>query len=203
MSSAQLMHKARRGRFHDKVLDREFVRVLPGDYFATLDNLAITTVLGSCVAACIYDAQLPVGGMNHFMLPTAGVASGSEAGASGRYGIFAMEMLINELLKLGATRSRLRAKVFGGGRVIKGMTSINVGERNAEFVLEFLGNERIPVVSQDMLDIFARKVLFFPLTGRALVKRIDPDAEESVLSTETEYRKALEKRPIAGDVELF
>lgn len=200
MVADTLMHKARRGRYHDKVLDREFVRVLPGDYFATLDNIAITTVLGSCVAACIYDAQLPVGGMNHFMLPSSSSAAKSE---SGRYGVFAMEVLINELMKLGATRNRLRAKVFGGGRVIKSMTTINVGEQNSEFVLDFLANERIPIVSQDLLDVYARKVLFFPLTGRALVKRIDPDADDTVLSTESEYRKALERQPIAGDVELF
>jgi chemotaxis protein CheD len=195
-----LMHKARRGRFHDSTLDREFVRVLPGDYFATQDNIALTTVLGSCVAACIYDPRLPVGGMNHFMLPNGGADVASD---SARYGLYAMEVLINELLRLGARKTNLRAKVFGGGRVLRNMVALNVGARNSAFVIEFLANERIPVVSQDLEDVFARKVLFFPLTGRALVKRIDPSSEDSIARNEVEYSQSISKRPVAGDIELF
>jgi chemotaxis protein CheD len=198
--SDSLMHKARKGRFGDKVIDREFVRILPGDYYATQDDIALTTVLGSCVAACVWDPKLPVGGMNHFMLP--GVASDSAEG-SARYGLYAMEILINELGKLGAQKRNLRAKVFGGGRVLRHMTVVNIGERNAKFVLDFLENERIPVVGQDLEDVFARKVLFFPLTGRALVKRIEPDSDDTVIERETEYSRTLASQSVSGDIDLF
>jgi chemotaxis receptor (MCP) glutamine deamidase CheD len=100
--------------------------------------------------------------MNHFMLPDGG--GGAD---SGRYGSFAMELLINELIKRGATRSTLEAKVFGGGAVISGMNSINVGERNTSFVLDYLRTERISVVSKDVLDIHPRKVCFLPASGKA------------------------------------
>ena len=195
-----LMHKARRGRFHDAVLDREFVRILPGDYYATRDNITLTTVLGSCVAACIYDPRLPVGGMNHFMLPSGASDVTSD---SARYGLYAMEVLINELINLGASKRNLRAKVFGGGRVLRNMIALNVGARNAAFAIEFLANEGIPIVSQDLEDTYARKVLFFPLTGRALVKRIDPSTDASVERGEVEYSQTISTRPVAGDVELF
>ena len=128
------------------------------------------TTLGSCIAACLWDRDARVGGMNHFMLPDGGQATPA-AGATAR---FAMELLINEMMKRGATRGTLEAKVFGGGQVIAGMNSINVGERNTRFVLDYLQTERIPVVSKDVLDIYPRKVCFLPASGKAMVKRLAP-----------------------------
>lgn len=138
------------------------------------------TTLGSCIAACIWDRQLRIGGMNHFMLP-----EGSGAGAdAGRYGSYAMELLINELVKRGATRSTMEAKVFGGGAVISGMNSINVGERNTKFVLDYLSTERITVVSKDVMDVYPRKVCFLPHSGKAMVKRLAATNTDALLAQE-------------------
>lgn len=198
----ELLHKAGgRTRLFDRQLGCELVKIFPGDYYVTRENVGLTTVLGSCVAACIWDQTLPAGGMNHFMLPGGG--SADAAGSSARYGLYAMEVLINELTKLGAKKSNLRAKVFGGGKVLRNMTTLNVGARNSAFVLDFLQTERIQIVAQDLEDIYARKVLFLPLTGRALVKRIDPEADTDLIKSEVEYSRSLEKKPVAGDVELF
>jgi chemotaxis protein CheD len=188
--------------YFDRGLDSEAVKVLPGEYYVTDRNLAIATVLGSCVSACIRDRRLRVGGMNHFMLP-AGGSGEDDASASGRYGAFAMELLINELMKRGAARSNLEAKVFGGGAVMRGFTSLNVGERNAQFVLDFLATERISVVSQDLLDIYPRKVCFFPATGRALVKRLPSANTVEIVEEERRYSQTLDKTPVTGDIELF
>lgn len=131
------------------------VKVLPGEYFVTGEDVLVMTVLGSCIAACIWDNKARLGGMNHFMLPE------GEDG-SGRYGSYAMELLLNEMFKLGARRETMQAKIFGGGAVMAGFTTMNVGERNTQFVLDYLAAERIPVVSQDVLDVHPRKVCFSP-----------------------------------------
>jgi len=198
--SATLIAKARPGTFFDPGLGKQVTKILPGDYYATRDDVVLSTVLGSCVAACIWDAAVPVGGMNHFMLPD-GQAEGDAPSA--RYGLFAMETLVNELVKLGAVRANLRAKVFGGGRVLKHITTINVGQRNAEFVMRFLQMENIPVMGHDLEGVWARKLNFFPLTSRVLVKRMDPSGDEALILTETEYSRTLKKKPVAGDIELF
>ena len=190
------------GRLFDRHLGCDTVRVLPGDYYVTDEAIGIITVLGSCVAACLWDARSGFGGMNHFMLPDGGDGDASN-GAPARYGLFAMEVLINDLLKSGARRSHMQAKVFGGGRVIRGMTTINVGDRNADFVLEFLRTEKIPVVGHDLREPFARKVAFMPASGRAMVKRIDPHADASIVEQERSYVSTLASKPVAGDIELF
>jgi chemotaxis protein CheD len=141
------------------------VKVLPGEYYVGRDDVLIVTTLGSCIAVCLWDAGARIGGMNHFMLPDG-------VGESGRFGAYAMEVLINELLKQGARRSSLEAKVFGGGQVIAGMDTMNVGERNTSFVLEYLRVERIPVIAKDVLDVHPRKVCFLPALGKAMVKRL-------------------------------
>jgi chemotaxis protein CheD len=146
-------------------LRRVAVKVLPGEYFVSPEDMPIMTTLGSCIASCLWDRVARVGGMNHFMLPDG-------AGDSGRYGAFAMERLIDGLLRLGATRSSLQAKVFGGGQVVAGMDRLNVGERNTRFVLDYLRAARIPVVGQDVLDVYPRKVCFLPSSGAARVKRL-------------------------------
>ncbi len=152
--------------YYENHFKNEAVKVLPGEYFVSTEDILILTTLGSCIAACLWDRVAKVGGMNHFMLPEG-------SGDSGRYGSFAMELLMNELFKMGATRSTLEAKVFGGGQVI---SSINpkdsVGEKNTSFVLDYLKTERIALVSKDVLDVYARKVCFLPATGKAMVKRI-------------------------------
>ena len=156
--------------YFDSVFNYQAVKVLPNEYYVTGDDVLISTVLGSCVAACIRDPRAGVGGMNHFMLPDGD--SQSPASATMRYGAFAMEMLINELLKLGASRDHLEAKVFGGGAVLLAMQQMNIGERNADFVLEYLRIEQIPVLAQDLCGEQARRVNYFPRTGKVLVRKM-------------------------------
>jgi chemotaxis protein CheD len=160
-------------------------------------------VLGSCVSACIRDRVTGLGGMNHFMLPDGGADTGSPVSASARYGTYAMEVLINDLLKAGARRDNLEAKVFGGGAVLKGFTAINVGERNAAFVQSFLKNEKIRIVAEDLNDIYPRKVYFFPRTGKVLVKKLMQTHNDTLAQRENEYANRLKAKPVAGEVELF
>ena len=187
--------------FYDAHFRNDAVKVLPGEFFVHDEDILITTTLGSCIAACIWDRQTRIGGMNHFMLPeSGGGGSGAEAG---RYGSYAMELLINELIKRGATRSTMEAKVFGGGAVISGMHSLNVGERNTTFVLDYLRTERITVVSKDVMDVYPRKVCFLPASGKAMVKRLASTNTEQLAAQE---RAAASKAPAAsagGSVDLF
>jgi chemotaxis protein CheD len=180
----RLRHRPRRpGEASIFYLDPQFanaaVKVLPGEYFVDDDDVLITTTLGSCIAACLWDRERRVGGMNHFMLAEAG-PSGDDG--PGRYGPYAMQRLIDELLARGASRATLQAKVFGGGAVVDGMTHLNVGERNTQFVLECLLEERIAVVGQDVLDTCPRRVCFMPASGRVMLKRL-PVARSAVQAT--------------------
>ncbi|WP_449445886.1 chemoreceptor glutamine deamidase CheD [Thermomonas brevis] len=184
------------GSYYDPALDTDVIKLLPAEWRVTSDEVALATVLGSCVAACIYDASARVGGMNHFMLPDAAPGDGSA-----RYGAHAMELLINGLLKHGAVRQRLQAKVFGGGNVLPGMTLDPIGTRNGNFVLNYLTAERIPIVAQDLFGVQPRKVCFFVRSGRTLVKRL-PAAGE-IARVERAYRSQLAQKPVAGSVELF
>ncbi|QBK06327.1 chemoreceptor glutamine deamidase CheD [Hylemonella gracilis] len=173
------------------------VKVLPGEYFVTGEDVLVMTVLGSCIAACIWDNKARLGGMNHFMLPE------GEDG-SGRYGSYAMELLLNEMFKMGARRETMQAKIFGGGAVMAGFTTMNVGERNTQFVLDYLAAERIPVVSQDVLDVHPRKVCFFPVTGKVLVKRLAHAHPEALVVEERKGNAVnVAKSTAGGSVDLF
>jgi chemotaxis protein CheD len=185
--------------YYDSHFKTDAVKVLPGEYFVHDEDIAIMTTLGSCIAACLWDRERKVGGMNHFMLP-----DGSGLGDSGRYGSYAMELLINELIKRGASRTTMEAKVFGGGAVISGMTSINVGERNTQFVLDYLKTERIAVVSKDVLDIYPRKVCFLPASGRAMVKRLAAANPEAIVAQERAAAQKVQPASTGGgSVDLF
>lgn len=188
-------------RYFDPTFGAEAVKVLPGEYFVTTTDMLLVTVLGSCVSACIRDREKGIGGMNHFML--ADSTEQSPYSASARYGTYAMEILINHLLKLGARRGSLEAKVFGGGRVMASLSSSMVGERNSSFVLDFLQTEGIFVSAQDLLDIHPRKVYFFPGTGRVLVKKLTRLHNDTLLRRESEYAARLSEAPVSGDIELF
>jgi chemotaxis protein CheD len=155
------------------------------------------------VAACIRDRVSGIGGMNHFMLPDGGGDAGNPASASMRYGAYAMEVLINQLLKAGARRDNLEAKVFGGGNVLRGFTVINVGERNAQFVRNFLQAEKIRVVAEDLNDVYPRKVYYFPATGRVLVKKLKQLNNYTLVKREQDYASRLKVNAVAGEVDLF
>jgi chemotaxis protein CheD len=190
-------------RYFDKQFGMEATKILPGEYFATDKDTVLVTVLGSCVAACIRDTRLGAGGMNHFMLPRSEKDPGSPVSMSARYGTFAMEILINHVLKMGGRRETMEAKVFGGGNVLRGFTSNNIGESNASFVLEYLHNEGIRVTAEDMLGVHPRKIYFFPRTGKVLVKKIRELHNHTIVERESEYNMRLRNVVVGGDVEMF
>jgi chemotaxis protein CheD len=141
--------------------------------------------------------------MNHFMLPDSGGDADNPVSASMRYGTYAMEVLINELLKAGAKRENMEAKVFGGGNVLRGFTAINVGERNAKFVLDYLRAERMRVTAEDLNDIYPRKVYFFPRTGKVLVKKLKVEHNDTLRRREQDYASRLKTTSVGGEVDLF
>ncbi|MCI4662764.1 MAG: chemotaxis protein CheD [Neomegalonema sp.] len=174
--------------------------VLPGDCFVTeRTDLAVVTLLGSCVAACIRDTSKGIGGLNHFLLPE---GKGADSG-SARYGAFAMEVLVNSILRAGGRRSDLEAKVFGGGRVIASSAGATVGDRNGAFVLNYLRREGIRVAASDLGGPFARRVFYFPATGRVVVQRIDRSEAAAVIETEKKVTSVVVEKVEEPDVELF
>ncbi len=189
--------------YFDNHFDLDAAKLLPGEFYVTQRDMVLVTVLGSCVSACIRDRLSGIGGMNHFMLPDASPDKDNPISSSARYGAYAMEVLINNLITMGAHRTLLEAKLFGGGNVLPNMTVANVGQRNAQFALRFLATEKIPVVAKDLVDIYPRKVYFFPKTGRVLVKKLRKLHNDTVLKRETEYGARLVTEEVAGEVELF
>lgn len=189
--------------YYDRTFDCEAAKILPGEYYFTRKPMMIVTVLGSCVAACVRDRVSGIGGMNHFMLPDGSGDASNPTSASMRYGAYAMEVLINELLKAGARRDNLEAKVFGGGNVLRGFTAINVGERNAQFVRDFLRAEKIHIVAEDLNDVHPRKVYYFPATGRVLVKKLKQLNNYTLVRREQDYASRLKTSAVGGEIDLF
>ena len=183
-------------------------KILPGEFYMTSKPVVIATTLGSCISACIWDDVTGIGGMNHFMLPvtdkTIGNINWGQRGLvtdATRYGNYAMEHLINMILVHGGRRVNLRAKVFGGGKVLQQMS--DVGQRNLTFALAYLKSENIKVESSDLGNIYPRKVIFEPATGRAFVKKLENLHNDTIAQRETDYRSSLDSEDIEGDVELF
>ena len=168
--------------------DREFglaaVKLLPGEYYVTADNMVLTTVLGSCVSACLRDSVSGIGGMNHFMLPDVADPLFFDAAAAMRYGAHAMQVLLSEVVRAGARRERLEAKVFGGGAVLASMTLLNIGERNADFVLRYLMSERIRIAAQDLRGKLPRRINFFPFSGRVTVRKLRQQGDALLVQCE-------------------
>lgn len=189
--------------YFDRSFSLPAIKVMPGEYYATGQPMLLITVLGSCVAVCLRDPGRNIGGMNHFMLPEGAEEDQSPLSKAARYGGYAMEVLINQLIKLGARRNHLRAKVFGGSQVLAAAARQAIGERNAEFALAYLAAEGIPVDAQDLLDIHPRKVYFFTATGRVLVRKLKDPQGNTLDQREARYRQRLARAPAAGDVELF
>lgn len=190
--------------YYDPKFKTDAVKVLPGEYYATDGEEMIVTILGSCVSVCLRDSYSGIGGLNHFLLPHDHSNRDTPLTESARYGVYAMELLVNHLLKLGAMRHRLEAKVFGGGKVIKDFTFANVGERNVSFVLEHLKQEGIPIIARDLLDIYPRKVHFFPHSGRVMLKKINSlHNNNNLIELEKGYLRDVERKPIAGPIDLF
>ena len=181
-------------------------RILPGQFYVSKSNEMISTVLGSCVSACIRDPRNGVGGMNHFMLPMHGADVHGESydlTDAARYGNWAMEYLINEVLKNGGERRNLEVKLFGGARVLRGMTQMDVGNQNIDFVHRYLDQENIHAVVEDLGGTCPRKVLYFPDSGSVKVKKMKATSDNSVYQQEIEYAKRINDKPTQGAIELF
>ncbi|WP_332814001.1 chemoreceptor glutamine deamidase CheD [Ramlibacter sp.] len=190
-------------RYFDRDFKVESVKILPGQYHAGRGPGSISTVLGSCVSTCLWDPAERIGGMNHFMLPGQPGTAPSPSEVSGRLGVYAMEVLINEMVHAGADRRRLVAKVFGGARVLQGFETLDVGALNSQFVLEFLHEENIPVLAQDLLGISPRKIHFFPDTGKVQMRKLHLQSGDALQREERAYLARLSRQPGAGEIELF
>lgn len=182
------------------------VKILPGEYYVSRGDEAISTVLGSCVSACVRDPQRGVGGMNHFMLPEDTAVGPNDwldpaVGLATRYGSYAMESLINDLLKLGAARERLEIKLFGGGQILAAMT--DVGGRNIRFIRNYLTLEGYRVAAEDLGGTQPRKVVYFPVSGRARLRKLRPIENRIISRHEQLYLESLGRQSTGGDVELF
>lgn len=192
-------------RYWDKERSVHAAKILPGEYYVTSQEETIVTVLGSCVSACVRDRISGTGGMNHFMLPQdtgCDFPNGQSPllRLSTRYGSYAMESLINAIINHGGQRKNLEFKVFGGGRIIKGMS--DVGRSNVYFVHKYLHTEGFDIVSEDVGGNYPRKIVYFPRTGRVLMKKLRSLHNDTVFDREANYRDTL-KGPIEGEVELF
>jgi chemotaxis protein CheD len=193
-------------RFWDRENGTWMVKILPGEYYVSRGNEAISTVLGSCVSACVRDPESSLGGMNHFMLPADATLGPNDwlnpaAGLATRYGSHAMESLINDLLKLGAARERLEIKLFGGGRILAAMT--DVGGRNIRFIRDYMALEGYKVAAEDLGGTQPRKVVYFPRSGRARLRKLRPVENRIISHHEQLYLASLGKQASGGDVELF
>lgn len=178
--------------------------IQPGEFYVTKKDEVIGTVLGSCISVCLRDSQAGVGGMNHFMLPGDFRVEDIFNSQSARYGMYAMELLLGELIKIGGGREHLSAKVFGGGHVLSSVSNArgSVPQSNIEFVKAFLSMEGIPVLSSDVGGVHGRKVLFLPKTGQVFVKKLVPEAEAKVIATEEKFKRAI-SLPKSEEVTLF
>ena len=192
-------------RMRDTRFPYEIAAILPGEFFVSADPMIVYTVLGSCVSACIRDPVAGVGGMNHFMLPAPKEHRSGDAwgGESTRYGSYAMESLINEILKKGGRRHRLEVKLFGGGKIYDG--NIDIGANNARWALEYLKNEGFQAKKTDLGDVYPRKLYYFLDSGRVLMKKIERIKNQTIFDRENEYLakiKQREQQPME-DVTLF
>jgi chemotaxis protein CheD len=200
-------------RYWDPTRNQYAAKILPGEYYVTVESEVITTVLGSCISACVRDPVFGVGGMNHFMLPQ---SSGREhdswtdslVSASARYGNVAMEHLITDIQKFGGVRENLEVKITGGGKVLAIMS--DVGRRNIQFVREYIRTEGLRLLAEDVGDVYPRKVLYDPRTGRVQVKKLRTLHNDTIFKREEQYMTRLVEPPqrasqevFGGDVELF
>ena len=193
-------------RYWDNKHNKYVAKILPGQYYVSRNDELIATVLGSCISVCITDPILKIGGMNHFMLPAYNSANDDAWGstvinAQTRYGNFAMEHLINDIIKHGGQKSRLELKVIGGGRVMKEMT--DVGLRNISFIYDYIADERLKLVKEDVGDRFPRKVLFHPMNGRVWVRKLRKLANDTIIERDIDYMHQLDIGQVEGSVDLF
>lgn len=191
-------------RYSDPLQDNKIVaKIIPGEFYITRHPEMITTVLGSCISVCAYDLDEGIGGMNHFMLPSMGPEGQPEGqpedwhvNGCGRYGDLAMKNLLKGMIKHGAKRENLKIKVFGGGQILR--SKGDVGGRNIEFITEYIANKSLVVTGMDVGDDFPRKVNFFPLTGKVMVKKLKNLNNDTIFQREKSYEDDLSHARLSG-----
>ncbi len=181
------------------------VTIHPGEFFATSSDTIISTVLGSCVAVGLFDEGSAMGGLNHFMLPGEVGRDDIARDPNAKYGMYAIELLINDLMKMGAKKDALKAKVFGGASVLRisRVSAAKIPQSNVDFAFEYLGKEGIPVLASDVGGIEPRKIFFYAKTGKVLLKRIPPTQEALVEREEERYLSSLKEKSPEGQIRLF
>ncbi len=193
-------------RYWDTKHDIFAAKIMPGEYYVSLHGEMIVTVLGSCVSACIRDKELGIGGMNHFMLPdnrwfNMKQWENTPVSIETRYGNIAMERLINVIIANGGKRKNLEVKLFGGGRVLD--LSTDIGGKNIEFVRHYLMTEKLEITAIDVGGIYPRKVLYFPVSGRARMKKLIRLHNDTLLNREKKYIDNLKHEEYEGKVDIF
>ncbi len=189
-------------RYYDRETGVMHVKIGPGDFYVTeAANEMLVTILGSCVAVCMRDPVLGVGGMNHFLLPESASGEWGGIGAVTRYGNHAMETLINDIVALGGVRARFEVKVFGGGHVID--SSLAIGQKNAEFAERYLANEGMPIAAKHVGGFLPRRIHYFPRTGKVQMLQLRRSTDEAVFKAEQELRSRIAIKPVEGGVDLF
>ena len=193
-------------RYWDRKHGYYAAKILPGQYYVSKNDELITTVLGSCISVCAYDRVSGIAGMNHFMLPVFTKNHSKSWGdtiisSETRYGNFAMEHMINDIIKHGGVKSRLELKVIGGGRVMEKMTDI--GLRNISFVYDYIANESLQLISEDVGTAYARKVLFHVKTGKVKVRKLTKVKNSTVTDRDTDYISRLNSAELDGSIDLF
>lgn len=193
-------------RFRENKLGMDMVKILPGEYYVTRSDEIIATVLGSCISVCICDKKIGIGGMNHFMLPENKKGDDdswkyNHVDKAARYGLDAMEHLVNDILKNGGRKRHFEIKITGGGRILAKMNDI--GLKNINFIQDYLRTEGYPVMSEDVGSVFPRKVRYFPRTGRLQVMKLKSLHNDTIVKRENDYQEQLNVAPVEGDVELF
>jgi len=191
-------------RYWDNAMAISSAKLMPGEVYVSVEDEMIMTVLGSCVSACIRNPRTNIGGMNHFMLPQMGASASMLTldGTAARYGNWAMEVLINEILKYGGSKRDLEVKLFGGGKVLDNMT-MDIGKRNIDFVFSFLDKEGIDIVAHDVGDRFPRKLLYFPNTGKVRVRKLQSTNQATVVRREAAYLNDIKTAPRDGTLICF
>ncbi len=188
-------------RYWDKHSGMSTAKILPGEFYVTAHNEAITTILGSCISACVRDPKAGLGGMNHFMLPISNSASPVQQADAARYGNFAMEQMINDILRNGGSRQNLEIKIFGGGRVMRGVT--DVGKKNINFVREYIALEKLKLLAEDVGGNYPRKVMYQPKTGKVKMKKLLNQHNNTVETRDESYFDKITHQKTEGEIELF
>ncbi len=190
-------------RYFDHNLEMTVVKLMTGDCYVTSESgEMLVTILGSCISVCMRDPVAGIGGMNHILLPGENMdKQKGDAGYSNRFGAFAMEELINGILRLGGKKERLEIKAFGGGNVIK--NSAMIGSKNIEFVERFLKNEGLKIVSKDVGGTAPRRIHYFPDTGKVMCRTLKRKEDMAIVESEKKYQSKICKKDTQGDAELF